>query len=78
MPAATRSWVTVGGAWSSGRVRRTTTTSRAAAALFAKTRTAHRDGTSGRAARGTGPGFAASVRNLSRTPQSQGYRRRAR
>ena len=40
----------MGGAWPVGGVRRTTTTSRAAAALFAKTKTANRDRISGRAA----------------------------
>ena len=60
----------MGGAWPVGGVRRTTTTSRAAAALFAKTRTANRDKISGRAARGTGPGLAATTNNARNTVAS--------
>jgi hypothetical protein len=77
MPAATRSWVTVAGPGLPAEFEGPQRPVGPRLRCFAKTRTAHRDGTSGRAARGTGPGFAASVRNLSRTPQSQGYRRRA-
>jgi hypothetical protein len=67
MPAPTRSWVTVAGPGLLAEFEgpRRPVGPRCA---VAKTRTANRDGTSGRAARGTGPGFAGSVRNLSRTP----------
>jgi hypothetical protein len=78
MPAATRSWVTVAGpglpAEFEGPRRPVGPRLRCSLRPGRPTET----GTSGRAARRTGPGFAASVRNLSRTPQSQGYRRRAR